>query len=134
MNTTGFPVVIARVLLALMFLLAGISKFGDLQGTAGYIASGGLPMPQVLAFATAALEVVAALMLIVGWQARWAALALAAFTLMASVFFHNFWAVPADQQYMQQLMFMKNSAVIGGLLMVFAFGAGSLSLDGRRVK
>ena len=134
MNTTGFPVVIARVLLALMFLLAGISKFGDLQGTAGYIASGGLPMPQVLAFATAALEVVAALMLIVGWQARWAALALAVFTLMASLFFHKFWALPADQQYMQQLMFMKNSAVIGGLLMVFAFGAGSLSLDGRRVK
>ena len=134
MNTTGFPVVIARVLLALMFLLAGISKFGDLQGTAGYIASGGLPMPQVLAFATAALEVVAALMLIVGWQARWAALALAVFTLMASLFFHKFWALPADQQYMQQLMFMKNSAVIGGLLMVFAFGPGSLSLDGRRVK
>ena len=134
MNTTGFPVVIARVLLALMFLLAGISKFGDLQGTAGYIASGGLPMPQVLAFATAALEVVAALMLIVGWQARWAALALALFTLMASLFFHKFWALPADQQYMQQLMFMKNSAVIGGLLMVFAFGPGSLSLDGRRVK
>jgi putative oxidoreductase len=132
MNTTGFPVVIARVLLALMFLLAGISKFGDLQGTAGYIASGGLPMPQVLAFATAALEVVAALMLIVGWQARWAALALAVFTLLASLFFHNFWALPADQQYMQQLMFMKNSAVIGGLLMVFAFGAGRLSLDGRR--
>ena len=132
MNTTGFPVVIARVLLALMFLLAGISKFGDLQGTAGYIASGGLPMPQVLAFATAALEVVAALMLIVGWQARWAALALAVFTLLASLFFHKFWALPADQQYMQQLMFMKNSAVIGGLLMVFAFGAGSLSLDGRR--
>lgn len=132
MNTTGIPVVIARVLLALMFLLAGISKFGDLQGTAGYIASGGLPMPQVLAFATAALEVVAALMLIVGWQARWAALALAVFTLLASLFFHKFWALPADQQDMQQLMFMKNSAVIGGLLMVFAFGAGSLSLDGRR--
>ena len=54
------------------------------------------------------------------------------FTLVASVIFHNFWAMPAAQQMMQQLMFMKNMAVIGGLLLVFAFGAGALSLDARR--
>ena len=134
MNRQGFPMLIARVLLALMFLLAGLSKFGGLEGTAGYIASKGLPMAQVLAVATAALEVIAAVMLIVGWQARWAALALAAFTLLASVIFHNYWALPADQQMMQQLMFMKNLSVVGGLLAVFVFGAGTLSLDGRRVK
>ena len=134
MNTQGFPMLIARVLLALMFLLAGLSKFGGLEGTAGYIASKGLPMAQLLAIATATLEVVAAVMLIVGWQARWAALALAAFTLLASVIFHNYWALPADQQMMQQLMFMKNLSVVGGLLAVFVFGAGTLSFDGRRVK
>jgi putative oxidoreductase len=132
MNAQGFPVLIARVLLALMFLLAGLSKFGGLEGTAGYIASKGLPMPQVLAVATAVLEVVAAALLIIGWQARWAALALAAFTLLASVLFHNYWAMPAEQQMMQQLMFMKNIAVVGGLLAVFAYGAGTLSLDARR--
>jgi putative oxidoreductase len=132
MNTQGFPVLIARVLLALMFLLAGLSKFGGLEGTAGYIASKGLPMAQVLAVATAALEVGAAVLLIVGWQARWAALALAAFTLLASVLFHNYWAMPAEQQMMQQLMFMKNIAVVGGLLAIFAFGAGTLSLDARK--
>lgn len=132
MNSQGFPMLIARVLLALMFLLAGLSKFGGLEGTAGYIASKGLPMAQVLAFGTAALEVVAAAMLIVGWQARWAALALAVFTLLASVLFHNYWAMPADQQTMQQLMFMKNLSVTGGLLAVFVFGAGTLSLDQRR--
>ena len=70
----------------------------------------------------------------VGWQARWAALALAAFTLLASVIFHNYWALPADQQMMQQLMFMKNLSIVGGLLAVFVFGAGTLSLDGRRLK
>ena len=132
MNTQGFPVLIARVLLALMFLLAGFSKFAGLDGTAGYIASKGLPMPQLLAFGTAALEVGGALLLIVGWKARWAALALAAFTLLASLIFHNYWALPAEQQMMQQLMFMKNLAVVGGLLAVFAFGAGSISLDQRR--
>jgi putative oxidoreductase len=132
MNTQGIPVVVARVLLALMFVLAGFGKLTDLQGTAGYIASGGLPAPMLLAAAAGVLELGAGVLLIVGWQARWAALALAAFTLVASVIFHNFWAVPQAQQMTQQLMFMKNLAVIGGLLFVFAFGAGALSLDARR--
>ena len=132
MNTQGLPVLVARILLALMFLFAGLSKFAGLEGTAGYIASKGLPLPQLLAIGTAALEVVGALLLIVGWQARWAALALAAFTLLATVLFHNFWAMPAEQQMVQQLMFMKNLSVVGGLLVVFGLGAGTLSLDQRR--
>jgi putative oxidoreductase len=132
MNTQGFPVVIGRVLLALMFVLAGIGKLSGLEGTAGYIASKGLPMPMVLAVAVGVLELVAGVLLIVGWQARWAALALAVFTVVASVIFHNYWAMPAEQQMMQQLMFMKNLAVTGGLLFVFAYGAGTLSLDARR--
>lgn len=131
MNPQALSALIGRILLALMFLGAGISKFGGLEGTAGYIASAGLPLPKLLAIATATLEVVAALMLIVGWQARWAALALAAFTLLATVLFHNYWAMPAAQQFTQQLMFMKNIAVVGGLLVLFAFGPGALSLDQR---
>jgi putative oxidoreductase len=135
MNATQAPfVLVGRVLLALMFLLAGIGKFAGLEGTAGYIASKGLPAPQLLAIATAALEVVAAVLLIVGWQARWAALALAVFTLVASVIFHNYWAMPAEQKMMQQLMFMKNIAVVGGLLAIFAFGAGAWSLDAKRAQ
>jgi putative oxidoreductase len=132
MNAQGFPLVIARILLALMFVMSGISKLTGLEGTAGYIASVGLPAAQLLALGAGVLEVVAGVLLIVGWQARWAALALAAFTVLASVLFHNFWAMPNDQQFMQQLMFMKNLSVTGGLLFVFAFGAGTLSLDARR--
>ena len=132
MNTQGLPIAIARVLLALMFVIAGFGKLTGLEGTAGYIASKGLPLPMVLAVAVGVLELVAGVLLIVGWQARWAALALAAFTVVASVLFHNYWAMPAEQQMMQQLMFMKNLAVTGGLLFVFAFGAGTLSLDARR--
>ena len=132
MNTQGLSASIGRVLLALMFLMAGFSKLGGLEGTAGYIASKGLPMPQLLAIGAAVLELVAAALLIVGWQARWAALALAAFTLLASVLFHNFWALPEAQKMMQQQAFMKNIAAIGGLLVVFAFGPGTLSLDARR--
>ena len=134
MNAQGFPLLVARILLALMFVMAGVSKLTGLEGTAGYIASVGLPMAQVLAVGAGVLEVAAGVMLIVGWQARWAALALAAFTVLASLLFHNFWAMPKDQQFMQQLMFMKNLAITGGLLFVFAFGPGSLSLDARRSK
>jgi putative oxidoreductase len=132
MNAKTPVVLIARILLALMFILAGLSKFAGLEGTAGYIASKGLPLPGVLAFLTALLEVVGGLAIAVGFHARIAALALALFTLLASVLFHNFWAMPAEQQMVQQLMFMKNLSVAGGLLLLFAFGAGGASVDARR--
>ena len=132
MNTQAIPVVIARILLALLFVLASFGKLTGLEGTAGYIASRGLPAPMLLAVAAGVVELVAGVLIIIGWQARWAALALAAFTLVATFIFHNFWAVPEAQQMTQQLMFMKNISVVGGLLFVFAFGAGALSLDARR--
>ena len=125
-------VVVGRVLLALMFVMAGFSKLGNIAGTAGYIASAGLPMATVLAVATGLFELLAGLALAVGFNARWAALALGMFTLLASVLFHNFWAVPADKQMVQQLLFMKNLAVSGGMFIVAAFGGGALSIDARR--
>lgn len=134
MNAQGLPLLVGRVLLALMFVTSGFSKLTGLQGTAGYIASVGLPAPMLLAVAAGVVELVAGVLVIVGWQARWAALALAAFTLVASVLFHNYWALPADKAFMQQLLFMKNLSAAGGLLVLFAFGAGPLSLDARRAK
>lgn len=122
----------ARILIALMFVMAGLSKFAGLEGTAGYIASQGLPLPSLLAFGAAALEVVAGLALALGWQARIAAGALAVFTLLATLIFHAFWTFPAEQAYVQQLMFMKNLAIVGALLFVVSVGAGPASLDQRR--
>jgi len=133
MKTSAPIVLLARFLLALMFVLAGFSKFAGLAGTAGYIASKGLPMPMLLAVVTAIVEVVGGIALIVGFQARIAALVLAVFTILASLLFHNFWAMPADQAFVNQLMFMKNLAVAGGLLFVFSLGAGPASLDARRL-
>jgi len=122
---------IGRILLAVLFVLAGFSKIGGFEGTAAYIASKGLPLSTALAAATIALELIGGVALAVGYKARWAALALAAFTLLASVIFHAYWAMPVDQQRVQQLMFMKNIAIVGGLLMVFAFGAGRYSIERR---
>ena len=123
---------IGRLLFALMFLPAGISKISGFAGTAGYIASKGLPLPELGAVIAIVVEVGASLALIAGWQTRWAALVLAVFTLVASVFFHNYWSMPAEQVMMQQLMFFKNIAIVGGLLTLAAWGAGAFSLDARR--
>lgn len=123
---------IGRLLFALMFLPAGISKIAGFAGTVGYIGSKGLPMPALGAVIAIIVEVGGSLALISGFGTRMAALALAVFTLVATFFFHNFWGVPADQAMVQQLMFYKNIAVVGGLLVLAAHGAGAWSLDARR--
>jgi len=125
-------VVVGRVLLALMFILAGFGKLADLGGTAGYIASGGLPFASALAVIVGLLELLGGIAIAVGFQARWSALALGLFTLLATVLFHKFWAAPADQAFVQQLMFMKNLSVAGGLFTLAALGAGPASVDARR--
>jgi len=120
---------VGRVLLALMFVIAGFGKIGGFEGTAGYIASAGLPMPQLGVLIAIAVELGGGLLLVVGWKARWAALALAAFTVPATFFFHNFWNMSGPAMQTNQLLFMKNISVIGGLLMVWAFGPGRYSID-----
>lgn len=125
-------VVIGRVLLALMFVLSGFGKLTGIEGTAGYIASAGLPMATALAVIVGLLEFFGGLALMVGFHARWAALALGVFAILASLLFHNFWAMPADKAFMQQLMFMKNLSVAGGMFVVAALGAGPASFDARR--
>lgn len=130
-SMTNVFALIGRILLAAMFLNSGFGKIGGFQGLIGTIASKGFPVPEFFAVGTIALELIAGLMLVVGWKVRWAALALAAFTLLLSFLFHNFWAMPEAQKAMQQITFMKNAAIIGGLLYVAAFGAGRFSVDKR---
>ena len=121
-----------RLLLAVLFLPAGIGKITGFAGTVGYIASVGLPFPTLGALAAIAVEVLGGLALILGLGTRWAALVLAGFTLLASFFFHAFWAVPAEAVMVTQLLFIKNIAVVGGLLTLAAWGPGAWSLDARR--
>ncbi|HVE51969.1 MAG TPA: DoxX family protein [Ramlibacter sp.] len=123
---------VGRILLAWLFVPAGWSKIAGFAGTAGYIASKGLPMPEVLAAAAIAVELGLGLLLLVGWQTRWAALGLAVFVAVITPIFHNYWAMPEAQQMMQQQAFGKNYAIVGGFLAFAAFGAGRFSIDGRR--
>jgi len=103
-----------------------IPEFPRPSGTETYVASAGLP-PAFGAIIAIIVEVVLGAALLVGWQARIMAL----FTIVAAIFFHNFWASPPDQQLMQNIHFFKNMAIAGGLLFVFAFGPGAYSLDAR---
>ena len=121
-----------RLLFALLFLPAGLAKLTGFAGTVGYITSAGLPAPQLAAAFALSLEIIAGLALVLGAGTRVAALALALFTLVATFFFHNYWAVPEAQQFVQQLMFFKNIAVAGGLLSIAAWGAGAWSVDALR--
>ncbi|WP_218239851.1 DoxX family protein [Comamonas fluminis] len=123
---------LGRVLIALLFLPAGIQKITGFAGTVGYAAGAGMPMPQVAVAIGLVIEIVGGLAILLGWQTRWAALILGFFTLVASFFFHNFWGVPAEAAGVQQLLFWKNIAVVGGLLGYAAHGVGAWSVDARK--
>lgn len=123
---------IGRLLIATPFLLAGPGKLMAPKATAAYMATGGLPENAMLAIGTGSFEIVAGVAILLGYQARWAAIALAVFTLLASLLFHPYWSVPADQQVVQQLLFSKNIAIIGSLLFLTAIGAGPWSVDSHR--
>jgi putative oxidoreductase len=123
---------IGRIMLAILFITSGFGKIGGFEGTAGYIASKGLPMASVVAALTIVVELGGGLALLFGFCTRWVALALAVFTVLAGLIFHAYWAVPADQVMNMTIHFWKNISIAGGMLMVAAFGPGSISVDARR--
>lgn len=114
----------------MLFIFAGIEKFMDLPGTAAAISSKNLPLPQVLAVATAALELGGGLLIVVGWQTRIVALALALFTLVTAYLYHDFWHMTGVGQTNNMIHALKNLSIFGGLVMLAAVGAGRYSVDG----
>ena len=115
----------ARIFLGHIFLLAGASKITAYAGTQGYMEMMGVPgtlLPLVIL-----LEIGGGLAIIAGWQTRWTAIALAGFSVIAAAIFHNNFG---DQ--IQMILFMKNIAIAGGLMLLATHGAGAYSLDNRR--
>ena len=132
MNTTttqNTAALVGRILLAVMFITSGFGKLTGFDGTVGYIASKGLPLPQVAAIIAIACELGGGLLLAAGFKARWAGLVLAIFTLAAGFLFHDFWSADAAAKMNQTIHFWKNVSIAGGMLMVFAFGPGAYSVD-----
>ena len=121
---TYLPIV-GRILLSIIFLVSGFGKITGTEFYVGYMEAFGVP--GILIWPTIVLEIVGGVLLVVGYQTRWAAAALAAFTLVSALIFHtNF----ADQNEM--VNFMKNLAITGGFLYVIAYGAGAFSVDNRK--
>jgi putative oxidoreductase len=123
---------LGRVLIAALFAPSGWGKIVGFSGVVGYISSKGVPLPEVAAAIAVAAELGLGLLLLVGWQTRWAALGMAIFTAVITPIFHNYWAVPEAEVMAQRINFFKNVAVVGGLLAFAAFGPGAYSLDARR--
>lgn len=116
---------VGRVLISLIFLMAGLEKVVGYEGTQAYMDSMGVPgglLPLVILT-----EIVGSIMVMVGFQTRWAALALAGFTVLSAFFFH----LDFDDK-MQTIMFMKNIAIAGGFMVIFSRGPGKWSLDHKR--
>lgn len=109
----------ARILMAVIFVVAGIRKLLAFGATTAYFAKLGLPMPEVVVALTIALELLGSIALIAGWHLRWVASALALFTLVAALLAHQFWTFSEPAVFNAQLNnFLKNVALVGGFLMV----------------
>lgn len=128
MYTDATAALLGRVLLATIFLVSGCGKLLAPSDTIAYIASAGLPLPPAAYAVTLVVELAGGLLLLIGFKARLAALVLALFSIAAAAQFHSAFGDPD-----QWIHFMKNLAIAGGLLQVFAFGAGAISVDAQRV-
>src|SRR6476469_9197299 len=120
---------IGRILIALIFVISGFGKIGGFAGVAGYIGAKGLPMPEVLAALTIALELGGGILLVIGWKTRIVALLFFLWLIPTTLIFHKFWGIDAAQVQNQFNNFMKNVSIMGAMWLLMAFGPGAHSLD-----
>lgn len=121
MDGNSFLALLGRVFIATIYLAAAFGKITNFDGTTQYMAAHGVPMVSVLCVAAIIVEVLCGLSLVLGFYARWAALALFVFMVPVTLLFH----LSPDQR----IQFLKNVAIMGGLLQVVAYGPGDVSLD-----
>ena len=118
---------VGRVALGTIFVVSGLGKLAAWRGIVAYAGSKGVP--EILLAIATALELLGGISVVIGFKARWGALALLVFLVPVTLVFHNFWAVPAEQQQMEMVNFLKKLAICGGLLIVLGRGAGAFSID-----
>jgi putative oxidoreductase len=121
---------IGRILLSVIFILAGLHKITGFESTAGYMASKGLPMVNVLLVLTIIIELGGGLLILVGYQARWAATAIFLFLIPVTLIFHPFWSFTGQEATQNFQSFFKNLAIMGGMVYLMVHGSGPLSLGG----
>lgn len=122
---------VGRILIGGIFLVSGVLKIPHWSAEAAQMTAHGMPAVPLFLGAATAIEILGGLALVLGWQTRTAALVLFLYLIPVTVVMHNFWAAPADKQQEQFFSFLKNAAILGGLLEFYAVGGGALSLDAR---
>jgi putative oxidoreductase len=120
---------LGRLAIATIFILAGVGKFLNYEGTAAYMASKGFSMVPFFLYAAATVEILGGLLLVLGWKTRFGAIILALFLIATTVIFHDFWRERPELVEVQMINFLKNLAIFGGLLYILATGPGSISID-----
>jgi putative oxidoreductase len=128
MLSKAWAPLLGRILIAIIFLQSGMDKIMNFSKTAGFMVSKGMPMAEVLLVPTIIIVLGGGLMLLFGWHARWAALAMALFLIPTTLIFHPYWAYPEAQQVNQFHHFFKNLAIMGGLFVIVGMGPGPKSL------
>ena len=128
----AMTLLIGRVLVGSMFLVAGIRHYMFYAGTVGYFTKLGFPAPEAMVWLSIIIHITGGILLIVGWKTQWAAWLLVALVVIATAMAHRFWQFDATQYGNQLNHFLKNLAIIGGLLYLASFGAGAMSVDGRK--
>jgi putative oxidoreductase len=122
---------IARILVATIFLITGFQKLTHFSGTQHTLAHLGIPMANIAAGVATLIEFGGAISLILGFQARIASAIMFLYTIIVTVKVHNFWDAPPAAYQDQYIHFLKNLAILGALLGLAANGAGAFSVDGR---
>ena len=123
---------IGRILIGSLFLVEGIHQAMSYTGIVGYFARLEFPAPEAMVWLSIIIHVAGGIMLIAGWKTKWASWLLLALVVIATATAHRFWQFDAMQYGIQLNHFLKNVAIIGGLLYLAAFGAGAMSLDARK--
>jgi putative oxidoreductase len=120
---------VARILLAAIFLISGIAKVTDPTGSIAYMTANGVPSPEILVWVAGFAEIAGGLAIALGLLARIGALGLIVFLIPTTFMFHDFWNLTGQEQVSQMANFMKNLAIAGGLALIIAYGPGRYSLD-----
>ncbi len=123
---------VGRIFLGLVFVIGGIGQATNLAGATAYAAANGMPMANIAVILGCILQIGGGLLLITGFYARIGALALFVFIVAAIIVFHRFWEKTGPAAASDQVSFLKDLAMAGGMLYVMAFGPGRLSVNARR--
>jgi putative oxidoreductase len=133
-SSSSFTPLAGRILLSVVFLVSGFFKIGGYTQLVGYAASKGLPMASVAIACAAVLELAGGLAILAGFQTKIAAWILFLYLIPTTFFFHNFWALQGAEQQDNMIHFLKNVAIMGGLVILAANGPGPYSVDHSRAK